>query len=373
MRIGVECSVLTRSRAGIGFYTYHLLRALANLEGEEEYVMLYNRPISREGLPDSIEHVHQGPRSTHLWVQTRLPALCRRHGIDLLHSPGQGLPFGVSVPRILTIHDLAPLLYPQHKDAASRFVWTVLVPLMARQAHHIITVSDNTRKDVIERLGIQEDKVTRIYEAAGPEYFPEPDEERLAQFRRNKALEPGYILAVGTLEPRKNYPFLFRAFKKWLERGKTQATLVVVGKKGWLYDEIFDTVRELGLRQHIRFEGYVGDLNVMRTYYNAARFSILTPYYEGFWLPGLESLACGTPVVAPAVSCIPEVIGDAGLLVDSWQEDDWADAMQSMWDSADRNQWAERGKRRAAAFSWDRAAQQTRDVYRKVLAERSGH
>lgn len=367
MRIGMECTVLTRSRAGIGFYTYQLLRALSELEGDEEYWMLYNRPLPEMDLPARLRQVCVGPKSTHLWAQTRLTGLCTKHGVDLLHSPGQAIPLFYPGKSVLTIHDLAHMIHPEHKELASRFVWTCLVPLMARRATHIITVSDNTRRDVIERLGIEPSRVTRVYEAAGPEYYPVEDDEAIRAFRRAKALEPGYIVAVGTLEPRKNYPFLFRAFAHWLQKYKPDATLVVIGKKGWLYDEIFSTFESLGLRRHVRFEGYVGDLDLMRLYYSGARFSILTPHYEGFWLPGLESLACGTPVIAPNHSSIPEVVGDAGYLVDSLDEEEWAQAMQRMWTASDREAWRRRGVERSKRFSWKQAAIETLDVYRRVL------
>lgn len=372
LRIGIECTVLTRSIAGIGYYTHHLLQALARQPGEEEYVLFYNRPLQPMDLPARLRHVWCGPASTHVWVQTRLASLARREGIDLLHSPGQGLPFLMEKPRILTLHDLSPLLFPRQKDWASHFVWTSLVPIMARRADHIITVSDHTRQDVMRLLGIPEERVTRIYEAAAPAFYPEPDAGRIQKFRRDKALEPGYILAVGTLEPRKNYPFLLRVFAQWLERSRPDATLVVIGKKGWLYDDIFETFEALNLRRRVRFEGYVGDPGLMRLYYSAAEFSILPPLYEGFWLPGLESLACGTPVIAPRHSSIPEVIGEAGLLVDSWDEEDWAAAMDRLWMAPDRDTWAQKGLERARQFSWDRAAEETLAVYRAVIQAREG-
>jgi glycosyltransferase involved in cell wall biosynthesis len=238
---------------------------------------------------------------------------------------------------------------------------------MARKASRIITVSDNTKRDVVNLLGIPEERITRIYEASDSIYYPEPDRERIQRFLQDKALEPGFILAVGTLEPRKQYPFLFRAFARWLERYDPDATLVIVGKEGWLYDDIYETLADLKLQSRVRFEGYVRDLNLMRLYYSAAQFSILTPAYEGFWLPGLESLACGAPVVAPNHSSIPEVVGDAGLLIDSWEIDEWASAMNRMWMASDREEWSKKGVERAKLFSWDRTAQETLALYRQVV------
>lgn len=367
LRIGIECSTLTRTRAGIGYYTENLIRALARQSGEEEYTLLYNRPLPDEiRLPSRLRHALNGPRSTHLWAQTRLSSICRRQGIGLLHSPGQGIPLLYEGPSVLTIHDLSPLLFPQQKDFISRAIWNGIVPMMARRASHIITVSENTRRDVIGLLGIPGERITRIYESADPAYRPEPDRERIQRFLRDKALDPGFILAVGTLEPRKQYPFLFRIFARWLEHSHPGATLVIVGKEGWLYDDIYETFESLNLRRHIRFEGYVRDLEIMRLYYSAAQFSILTPAYEGFWLPGLESLACGTPVIAPRHSSIPEVVGDAGLLIDSWDEEPWLAAMDRLWMADDRPEWSRRGIDRAASFSWDRAARETLQVYRQV-------
>lgn len=366
MRVGIECSTLTRSRAGIGFYTYNLLRELAKLDGDEEYAMLYNRPIAGLDLPSRMRRVLNGPSSTHLWAQFRLPSICSRQGIDLLHSPGQCIPLFYGGKSVLTIHDLSPLIYPAQKEFASRVIWNCLVPMMANKADHIITVSDNSKRDVVGLLGIPDYKVSRIYEAAAPEFYPEKDQARIDQFLKDKQLEPGFILAVGTLEPRKQYPVLFDLFAKWLEKSHPGATLVVVGKKGWLYDDIFTKIESLKLRRNVRFEGYIGDLDIMRLYYSAARFSILTPAYEGFWLPGLESLACGTPVIAPKHSSIPEVVGDAGLLMESWNPDEWLDAMDRLWNESNPGQWAEKGTQRAKQFSWEKAARETLDVYRNV-------
>ncbi len=369
MRVGVECSSLTRPKAGIGFYTFQLLRALSELDGGEEYSLLYNRPLPQLDLNSRMRRVYNGPASTHLWAQTRLSSICKNENINILHSPGQGIPLLYDGPAILTVHDLSPMLFPATKEWISRVIWTSIVPLMIKRCQHIITVSENTKRDVINLIGVDESKITTIHEAAGPEYYPVEDQERIRQFRRDKALEPGYILAVGTLEPRKNYPFLFRVFKRWLETSQSEATLVIVGQKGWLFDEIFETVEKLNLRRHVRFEGYVRDLDVMRLYYSAADFSILTPWYEGFWLPGLESMACGTPVIGPKHSSIAEIAGERGFLVDSWDEDAWIDVMNQLWQSPNRKMYAEQSLQWASRFSWKQAAVETLDVYRRVTQE----
>ncbi|MBZ0256514.1 glycosyltransferase family 4 protein, partial [bacterium] len=334
-----------------------------------EYSLLYNRPLPEMELPARLRHVLNGPSNTHLWAQFRLPSIGRRECIDLLHSPGQGIPLLYDGPSVFTIHDLSPLLYPEQKELTSRIIWNSLVPIMARKADHIITVSNNTKQDVVNLLGIPDYKITTVYEAAGPEYFPVTDQERLKQFRKDKALEPGYILAVGTLEPRKNYSFLFQVFKRWLEKSCPDATLVIVGQKGWLYDEIFKTFERLNLRRNVRFEGYVRDMDVMRLYYSAAEFSILTPLYEGFWLPGLESMACGTPVIGPKHSSIAEIAGEGGFLVDSWEEDAWISVMDRLWKATDRNKISKKSIDWASKFSWEKAAQETLAVYRRVAQE----
>lgn len=369
MRIGIECSTLAKNRAGIGHYTYQLVKALAHQEGDEEFTLFYNRPLDIMDIPSRMRHALHGPSSTHLWAQTRLPSLCKKHGIDIFHSPGQGIPLLHDGKTVLTVHDLSPMKFPEQKELKSRLIWNCVVPIMAKKADHIITPSNNTRNDVIEMLGMDERKVTRIYEAASEEYYPEIDLKRINDFKRNKALESGYILAVATLEPRKNFPFLFRALKHWLETSKSNATLVIIGKKGWLYHDIFKTFENLNLQRRVRFEGYITDPDLMRLYYSAARFFMLAPLYEGFWLPGVEAMACGTPVLAPNHSSIPEVVGDAGVLMDSFEEEEWAAAMNRLWFDTDRGAWGEKALKRAERFSWDQAAKETLDVYRQVAAD----
>ncbi len=367
MRIGIECSTLTRPRAGIGFYTYNLIQALAQLDGEEEYSLLYNRPLPDMKLSSRFRHVLRGPSSTHLWAQSRLSSICHKEGIDLLHSPGQALPLLYQGKSILTIHDLSPMIYPRQKDFVSRIIWNSLVPIMANNADHIITVSDNTRQDVIERLGISPRNITRIYEAAAPDYYPIREEQQLLDFRKQNNLVNGFILSVSTLEPRKNYPFLLKLFSRWLEQSHSGATLVIIGKKGWLYDEIFETYEALNLQDQVRFVGYVDDMETMRLYYSAAEFTILTPLYEGFCLPCLESLACGTPVIAPRHSSIPEVVGNAGLLLESWEKEEWLAAMDQLWKCSNREEWSQKGIERSDLFTWKQAAQETLNVYRSLI------
>lgn len=365
MRIGIECSTLTRSRAGIGFYTYHLACALGALEGDEEYSLLYNRPLPEMNFPVRLRHVLNGPSNTHLWAQTRLSSICRRECIDLLHSPGQGIPLLYDGACVFTVHDLSPMLYPEQKELTSRIIWNSLVPIMARKADHIITVSNNTKRDVMNLLGLPDCKITTVYEAAGPDYFPETDEEKIQRFRQENNLQQDFMIAVATLEPRKNLPFLFRVFARWLEQSKEDALLVIVGKKGWLYDEIFEAHATSGLGDRVRFVGYVEGMEAMRLYYAAAQFFILAPIYEGFWLPGLESLACGTPVIAPKRSSIPEVVADAGLLLDDFDEENWVAAINRMWKASDRADWSRKGIERAQQFSWEKAARETLEVYRR--------
>jgi len=365
VRIGLECSTLTRSRAGIAFYTYNLLCALAELPGDEEYSLLYNRPLLEMDIPPRMRHVLHSPKSTHLWVQTRLSSICRNESINLLHSPGQGIPLRYKGPCILTIHDLSPILFPEQKELWSRMIWNYLVPLMAKKCDHIIAVSENTKKDVINLLNIPEERITAIHEAAGPEYYPITDKERIANFKQEKRLQDGYMIAVGTLEPRKNYPFLFKVFDEWLDKTNDNATLLVIGKEGWYYEDIYNAHSQMKHKENVRFLGYVKDMEEMRLYYAAAEFSILCPFYEGFWLPGLESLACGTPVIAPNNSSITEVVAEGGMLVDGWEIQDWHEAINQLWKSPKREEWSESGLKRANQFSWTQAAEQTLHVYRQ--------
>ncbi|MFH1738905.1 MAG: glycosyltransferase family 1 protein [bacterium] len=366
LHIGIDGSCMTAQKAGIGFYVARLLQALDKLPGEERYTIFSNKQIPELGLSNRFQAVITPFRSSTIWAQTILRFQLHKHPVDLYHSGSVGIPLWYRGNTVITVHDLSYLQSPSQKDWATRILWGWIGPKLIRQSTHILADSESTKEDVIHRLGISDSKITTVYLAADPLFRPIEDKESIQRFRKKHGLERDFILFVGTLEPRKNLPFLMRCFAKCIREGRIDGDLVIVGKKGWLCDKIFETERELGLGDRLKFIGYVDDAEDLRRYYCGCRFFALPSLMEGFGLPPLEAMGCGVPVIASDRGSLPEVVGDAGLLLDPEDSQAWEDALARWWNAPGLSEWKEKGLRQAAKFSWQQTAEQTLEVYRRV-------
>jgi glycosyltransferase involved in cell wall biosynthesis len=245
-----------------------------------------------------------------------------------------------------------------------------LIDRAVRHADHIIAVSEATKRDLIRLTGTPENKITVIYEAAEPIYFPIHDQEVLAQIHAKYHLPEQYILFVGTIEPRKNLPTLIHAFQGLIDKYKAQADLVIVGKQGWLYDDVYQLVEDLGLGDRVHFLGRVPTADLPHLY-NASQMLVLPSYYEGFGLPPLEAMACGIPVITSDTSAMPEIVGDAAQRVGCEDEEGFTVAMwRFLTDDSLRADMIAKGLKRVKCFSWERAARETLEVYRRVSGKR---
>ncbi len=239
----------------------------------------------------------------------------------------------------------------------------------ARQVDHIIAVSESTKRDLIRLLGVPEDRVSVIYEAAHPLFSPVTNTDALDRTRARYQLTSPFMLFVGTLEPRKNLPTLLRAFRGLRDKYKSPASLVIVGNRGWLADEVDRTIAELNLGDAVRFLGGIPNDELVYLY-NAATAFVFPSFYEGFGLPPLEAMACGTPVITSNVSSLPEVVGDAAMLINPEDVDALTVAMaRVLSDEKIQREMRDKGLKRAQAFSWERAASETLAVYRQVAGQ----
>ena len=236
-----------------------------------------------------------------------------RLGLDLLHTTDFIPPAWGYRRSLITVHDLNFLYYPQFLTAHSHRYYNQQIEWAVRRADRVLADSYATRSDLVSLLGVPADKVTVVHLAADPAFRPLP-EAQARQVAARYSLPPGYLLFVGTLEPRKNLPGLLEAYRQLLDGNVTSAPLVLVGGKGWLYDEIFERVQALRLAQHVHFLHDVPDTD-LPALYNAASVLTTPSFYEGFGLPALEAMACGTPVVVADRASLPEIVGEAGLLV----------------------------------------------------------
>jgi glycosyltransferase involved in cell wall biosynthesis len=236
-----------------------------------------------------------------------------------------------------------------------------------RRTDHIIAVSESTRQDAIKLLGVPERKITVIHEAANPMFRQLDAEEARRHVAKTYNLDQGYILFVSTIEPRKNLPALLQAYRKLLDDYKRPEKLVLAGSRGWLSDEVYQMVETLHLGDRVRFLGRVPTEHLVHLY-NAARLLVHPSFYEGFGLPPLEAMTCGTPVVVSNVSALPEVVGDAAWLIDPHDIDGLTVAMwRILTDNDIRSSLIAKGLKRAQMFSWERAAHETLEVYRRVV------
>ncbi|HYN88205.1 MAG TPA: glycosyltransferase family 1 protein, partial [Ardenticatenaceae bacterium] len=305
--------------------------------------------------------------SHHRFEQLLLPLELWPHHVDLLHSPDFIPPFRRTYASVITVHDLAFLRFPHFVTQESAHHYG-LIDQAVRRTDHIIAVSESTKADIVNLLGAAERKITVIHEATTPAYRPRlngAERAEVAAARERYRLQKPFILFVSTIEPRKNLPTLLRAFRRLLDEYKADVELVVVGERGWLFEEVFTLTSELHLDGAVRYLGRVPveDLPLL---YNAAMIHAHPSFYEGFGLTPLEAMSSGTPTVVSNVSSLPEVVGDAGMLVPPNDVEEWTVAMwRLLSDSALRESMIEKGLKRAATFSWEKAARQHLDVYRR--------
>ena len=367
MQIGIDARIAQYSRGGIRSYVVHLLEALADLKGDIDYRVLYNRRRDR-ALPADLGLPFVGcwTPSHHRLERWALGVEIARLGLDLLHSP-DFIPPSFGYDRsVITVHDLNFLYYPRFLSADSRRYYNDQIAWAVEQADHILADSHATESDLISLLSVPREKITVVHLAADPSFRPLP-EETAREGAARYDLEPGYLLFVGTLEPRKNVPGLLLAYRKLLDDGVTDQPLVLVGGKGWLYEEIFERTTALDLTDRVRFHHDVPDAD-LPVLYAAAKVLAMPSFYEGFGLPALEAMSCGTPVVVADRSSLPEVVGEAGLLVDPDDPEALATALALVLsDEAERERLERAGLEQAREFSWKRVARETQAVYEDVL------
>lgn len=379
MHIAINAHLLahTRSfrRAGVSNYTEALLTHLGQIDRSNRYTIYTTRGLGNGALrlPPNF-HVRSSllptinPRVRIPWEQLLAPALLRLNGADVFHGVLNVAPLFCPVPSVITIHDLAFLSFPQTFRRVNRTYLTWATRVSARQAARIFAVSEATRQEIVRLLCIPPEKIVVTYNAADARFVP-PDTAALEAYRRRAGLPDSFILFLGTLEPRKNLPTLLEAYARIAS--STDAPLIIGGGKGWLYDEIFARVEVLNLRDRVRFIGYV-DAQDQPLLYAAATVFAFPSLYEGFGMPPLEAMACGTPVVTTTSSSLPEVVGDAGLVVPPTDADALGAALlRLLHDRELHAELRERGLQRARHFSWQETAARTLAVYEDVAAGRA--
>ncbi len=352
--------------AGVHQYIYHLLRHLGpDDDGLRYTILLGDGELPPDvALPTLQSRWPTGRASVRVaWEQLVQPWTLRRIEADLVHGPVFIAPFIAPCPAVVTIHDLSFIRFPALFRPANRLYLASMARLSARRARRLIAVSAHAAAETVQLLGVPPERIDVVYHGVDPVFRPLPDDE-VAAFRQRQGAPERFVLFLGTLEPRKNLIRLLEAFARIYN---AKIKLVLAGGKGWLYDELFARVENLGLEEAVIFPGYV-DAKDLPLWYNAATVVAYPSLYEGFGLPVLEAQACGTPVLTSNVSSLPEAAGDAALKVDPYDVDALAEGLNRMLtDASLRRELRERGLAHARQFSWTRTAQETARVYRRAL------
>jgi glycosyltransferase involved in cell wall biosynthesis len=378
VRIGIDYTAAVRQGAGVGRFVRNLVAALIDRDHDNAYTLFYPRP-DRGGPPLKLpQAANVAGRSLYLseralnalWYKLGLPIPIEAVGVhaDLFHFLDFVIPPIRHGSVVLTIHDLSYLLVPECADAGLRAHLERVVPIAVHGADFITADSGNTLNELVTLLDVSPDRVAVVYGGVDENFRPVTDEVQLETARLKYGLFFPFILYVGTIEPRKNLGRLLQAYTALRLNHRARHRLVVAGGLGWLYQDVLREIDELAAEHEVVFLGRVPDAD-LPVLYSLADLFVFPSLYEGFGLPPLEAMACGRPVLCSNTSSLPEVVGDAGVLVSPFDIDGLADAMADLLGDPDRRAaLGRRGIERAREFTWAKSAERLLDVYRRVAS-----
>ena len=366
LEVALDARPVTTSRAGVATYCRGLVHGL-NAAAHDERVVLYGQQPAPPDLPLG-PALRWRAMPAPLWLPLAVPRALRAGRIDVFHGTNHMAPPLAPVPTVITVHDLSALWMPEHHTWRNRLLTVPQMLLSLHRAARLIAVSSSTARDLAGLPGVDPSRICVIPEAPAPELKP-PSPDAVKDLVRRLSLPRTFVLYLGALEPRKNVASLVRALGLLRAAGDGRTQLVIAGAEGWRNEDVHREVRRRGLEDVVHFVGYVapGDLPAL---FGAATAFVYPSLFEGFGLPPLEAMACGTPVVCSNTSSLPEVVGDAALLVDPRSDGDLAAALRNLLDDEElRARLRAAGAARARLFSWERTARETLAVYREAAAQ----
>jgi glycosyltransferase involved in cell wall biosynthesis len=374
-KIGIIYGGISEQKAGMDHYLHQVLLGMKRLAPQHQYTLIDHRPRNtpfKEQFEHLLLELPDGPLRVSRWNLRIVPTVLSR--FDLVFSPGLYGPVRIpaGVASIMVVHDLTRYLFPDFFkfNVVQKTLDRLVYPAMLRRYDHLLAVSRATRQDLMRLYKVPGEKITVAHH--GAEQDLKPGDRKVAEkvLSETYGLKFPFALFLGTLEPRKNIPNLLRAFAVVQER--IPHDLVLVGQKGWKWEPIFEEMKKLNIESRVRWVGYVPDQERV-LFYNGADFLVYPSWYEGFGMPLLEAMQCGCPVIASRVSAMPEVVGQAGLLVDPGNTEDLSEALLRLANEPGlREELIEAGRIRSANFSWEDSARLTLNVFEKIIGNKSG-
>ena len=355
---------------GIGTYIRNLIRHLARIDRTSEYVLIV-QPADIEiaaELGENFRTVPDWSRAYSVREQLTIPLDLRREHVDLFHAPHYVLPPLVPCKAVVTIHDCIHLRFPQYLPNRLAYVYARgSLWIATHRASRVLTVSETSKRDILRYFRVPERKIDVIYNAIDERLGEAPSEQEVAQVRERYQLNDPFVLYTGNIKPHKNLERLIEAFNTLRRGGLESVKLVIIGDEISKYATLRRAVHRYKLHKHVRFFGFVSD-KTLASLYRLASVFVFPSLYEGFGLPPLEAMAAGTPVITSNVSSLPEVVGDAAILINPYEPDAIAEAMRRvLTDPALRDDLRQRGLNRVREFSWERSVTRVREIYGEVL------
>jgi glycosyltransferase involved in cell wall biosynthesis len=373
MKIGIDCRIYSSKFTGIGRYVYELTDRISKLSDDHEYYLFFNKPEFDDYHSPSprFKKVLADAPIYSLREQTHFNKILKEHKLDLMHFTHFNAPIFYKGTSIVTIHDLTLSFYPGNKKRSifHRLGYALTLRSAVNKAKKIITISQNSKKDLIELLGTSEDKIEVIYQGVSDEFKKIDDSLRIKKTLEKYGLAGSpFFLYTGVWRSHKNIPNMLKAFKEVLKLSGDKIKLVITGKEDPYYPEVKDLPRELGIEDSVVFTGLV-DENELVDFYNAASIYVFPSFYEGFGLPPLEAMACGTPVAASEASSIPEVCGKGNAaFFDPKDYHDMAQVIFALYkDKGMQEELVRKSLIRVGEFSWQTMAELTHNLYLECL------
>lgn len=366
-RIGIDARLLAYRHGGIAEYTRQLIAALAEIDRVTRYAILHSARDKNAHIPaENFRHIRILIPPHHRMEKAALALELLPRRLDLLHTPDFIPPYRVARRHVITIHDLHFLRYPHFQTADSLRYYRDQIQSAVRRANHILAQTETTRREIIDLLAVPAEKIT-VHSLGVHSSFrvllPAEIKNQLAPY----ALPPDFLLFVGTIEPRKNIPGLLAAYSTLVASNPATPPLVLAGQQGWLADESFQAIEKYHLQERVIWLENV-PAAVLPALYNRARLLVLPSFYEGFGLPAIEAMACGTPVVVTERGALPEVVGAYGVYINPEDSDSIAAGIRQVLDDEElRAHLKQNGLNHSRQYTWQRTAQITLEVYRKLI------